>query len=95
MHDSIDFVTLGANDPAGSHPASTTPPSAWAARHEYGVGDHGRHRLPRFTLSLTVSQPGTVNGLIDAAVAAGASVVKPATKSFGVTASVVRPDGAL
>ncbi|MEU1485012.1 glyoxalase [Streptomyces sp. NPDC005752] len=49
-----------------------------------------------FTLSLVVSQPSVVNGLIDAAVAAGATTVKPATKSLWGYGGVVRaPDGAL
>ncbi|MDQ0795045.1 glyoxalase [Streptomyces sp. B1I3] len=49
-----------------------------------------------FTLSLTVSQPATVNGLIDSALEAGASTVKPAKKSFWGYGGVVQaPDGAL
>ncbi|MFF4246171.1 glyoxalase [Streptomyces sp. NPDC001822] len=49
-----------------------------------------------FTLSLTVSQPSGVNRLIDAALAAGATTVKPATKSLWGYGGVVRaPDGAL
>jgi hypothetical protein len=35
-----------------------------------------------FTLSLTVSQPSTVTTLIDAALDAGATPLKPAAKSF-------------
>jgi hypothetical protein len=47
-----------------------------------------------FTLSLTVSQPSTVNSLIDAALDAGATVLKPASKSFWGYGGVVRaPDG--
>ncbi|MFB6555595.1 glyoxalase [Streptomyces sp. NPDC056405] len=92
---SIDSVTLGANDPA----AATRFYDA-----AFGLGSQVRVRASEtpttgfrgFTLSLTVSQPGTVNGFIDAAVAAGASVVKPATKSFWGYGGVVRaPDGAL
>lgn len=49
-----------------------------------------------FTLSLTASQPGNVNALVDAAVAAGATVIKPVTKSFwGVGGVVQAPDGTI
>ena len=49
-----------------------------------------------FTLSLTVSQPATVNGLIGAALDAGASPLKPAAKSFWGYGGVVRaPDGTI
>jgi hypothetical protein len=49
-----------------------------------------------FTLSLTVSQPGTVDGLIDTALDAGASPLKPAAKSLWGYGGVVRaPDGTI
>ncbi|TQM01040.1 hypothetical protein FB559_6783 [Actinoallomurus bryophytorum] len=49
-----------------------------------------------FTLSLTVSQPGTVDALVGAALDAGASTLKPAAKSFWGYGGVVRaPDGAI
>jgi len=49
-----------------------------------------------FTLSLTVSQPATVKGFIDAAVAAGATTLKPAQKSFWGYGGVIQaPDGAI
>jgi predicted lactoylglutathione lyase len=49
-----------------------------------------------FTLSLTVSQPATVNGLIDAALDAGATPLKPVTKSLWGYGGVVRaPDGTI
>ena len=35
-----------------------------------------------FALSLVVSQPATVNGLIDAALDAGATALKPAARSL-------------
>ena len=47
-----------------------------------------------FTLSLTVSQPADVDVLIGAALEAGASSLKPATKSFWGYGGVVQaPDG--
>jgi predicted lactoylglutathione lyase len=49
-----------------------------------------------FTLSLTVAQPGDVDSLVESAVAAGATVIKPPTKSmWGYGATVQAPDGAI
>ncbi|GAA3845601.1 glyoxalase [Saccharothrix violaceirubra] len=49
-----------------------------------------------FTLSLTVAQPGTVDSLIGSAVEAGATTIKPATKSFWGYGGVVQaPDGTI
>jgi hypothetical protein len=49
-----------------------------------------------FTLSLVVSQPATVMGLVGAALDAGATSLKPAAKSFWGFGGVVRaPDGTM
>ena len=49
-----------------------------------------------FTLSLTVGQPSTVTSLFDSAVAAGATVIKPVTKSlWGYGGVVQAPDGTI
>jgi predicted lactoylglutathione lyase len=49
-----------------------------------------------FTLSLTVSQPADVSTLIDAALAAGATPLKPAAKSFWGYGGVIQaPDGTI
>jgi predicted lactoylglutathione lyase len=49
-----------------------------------------------FTLSLTVSQPSTVNSLVEAALDAGATTLKPVAKSFWGYGGVVRaPDGSI
>jgi predicted lactoylglutathione lyase len=49
-----------------------------------------------YTLSLVVSQPGNVDAYVDAAVGAGAVVLKPAKKSFwGYGAVVQAPDGTI
>ncbi len=49
-----------------------------------------------FTLSLVVSQPATVDGLIRAALDAGAAPLKPAKKGFWGYGGVVRaPDGTI
>jgi uncharacterized glyoxalase superfamily protein PhnB len=92
---SIEYVTIEAAD-------------AEAAAHFYatafGLDKQVRTRACEaptsgfrgFTLSLTVSQPGNVSALIDAAVAAGATVIKPVTKSlWGVGGTVQAPDGTI
>lgn len=49
-----------------------------------------------YTLSLVVSGPGAVDSLVGSAIAAGATAVKPVTKSFwGYGGSVRAPDGAI
>jgi uncharacterized glyoxalase superfamily protein PhnB len=49
-----------------------------------------------FTLSLVVSQPATVDGLIGAALDAGATALKPAKKGFWGYGGVIRaPDGTI
>ena len=49
-----------------------------------------------FTLSLTVAQPSTVSSLFETAVDAGATVVKPVTKSlWGYGGVVQAPDGTI
>ncbi|MEU6664325.1 glyoxalase [Streptomyces sp. NPDC046821] len=49
-----------------------------------------------FTLSLTVAQPADVNAFVDAALAAGATPLKPVTKSLWGHGGVVQaPDGTI
>jgi predicted lactoylglutathione lyase len=49
-----------------------------------------------YTLSTIVSQPSTVNSLFDSAVAAGARVLNPVSKSlWGVGGVIQTPDGAI
>lgn len=78
-----------------------------AAREFYaafGVGAHVGVRASEgpttgfraFTLSVVVSQPSTVDSLISSALDAGATVLKPAKKSFWGHGGVVQaPDGAI
>ena len=92
---SIESVTLDVADPT-------------AAEHFYtaafGLGTRVRLRASEapttgfrgFTLSLIVSQPATVNGLIGAALDAGATPLKPAAKSlWGYGGVVQAPDGTI
>ncbi|MBF6172567.1 glyoxalase [Nocardia blacklockiae] len=91
----IEYVTLESPDPAAA-----------AAFYEaaFGLGDKVRVRASDaptsgfrgVVLSLVVSQPSTVDSLVGTALAAGATAVKPAKKSFwGYGAVVQAPDGTL
>ncbi len=92
---SIQSVTLEVADPA----AAT---DFYAAA--FGLTDQVRLRASDapttgfrgFTLTLTVSQPATVRGLIGSAVDAGATPLKSVAKSFWGWGGVVRaPDGTI
>ncbi len=89
----ITSVTLEVPDPdaAGAFYRAT-----------FGLGSQLRLRASQapstgfrgFTLSLVVSQPATVDGLIGAALDAGATALKPARKGFwGYGGVVCAPDG--
>ena len=79
-----------------------------AAQHFYssafGLGDRLQFRASDsatsgfrgFTISLITSQPGDVQALLGPAIAAGATVLKPAAKSlWGFGGTVQAPDGAV
>ncbi|GAB3414197.1 glyoxalase [Flindersiella endophytica] len=92
---SIESVTLEVPDPQGASAFYTAA---------FGLGDRIRVRASQapttgfrgFTLSLVVAQPNIVDGFIGTALDAGATVLKPATKSFWGYGGVVRdPDGAI
>jgi hypothetical protein len=92
---SIDHVTLEVADPTAAdrfHAAA------------FGLGDLVRVRASDapttgfrgFTMSLVVAQPGTVDALVDAAIAAGATPVKPPAKSlWGYGGALQAPDGTI
>ena len=91
---SIESVTLEVADPAAGRFYTAA----------FGLGTQIRLRASEapatgfrgFTLSLTVSQPATVSGLIGAALDAGATPLKPAAKSFWGCGGVVQaPDGTI
>ncbi|GAB3398621.1 VOC family protein [Amycolatopsis echigonensis] len=92
---SFDFVTLDVPDVAAAERFYTAA---------FGLGDRLRFRQATapstgfrgFTLSLTVSQPANAVAYLDAALAAGATSLKPAAKSFWGFGGVVQaPDGAI
>ncbi|MFI0267671.1 glyoxalase [Streptomyces luteogriseus] len=92
---SIASVTLEVADPAAADRFYSAA---------FGLGDRLRLRASEeptsgfrgFTLSLVVSQPADVDALLDAAVRAGATTLKPAAKSlWGYGGVVQAPDGTI
>lgn len=92
---SIDAVTLDVPDLATAEAFYATA---------FGLGDKLRLRVAHapttgfrgFTLSLIVSQPANADELINAALAAGATALKPAKKSlWGYGGVVSTPDGTI
>lgn len=92
---SIDTITLEVADPAAAHDFYATAfgpdvPLRLRASAAPTTGFRG------FTLALTVAQPATVHALVDAAVDAGATTLKPVTKSLWGWGGVVQaPDGTI
>lgn len=92
---SIDSITLEAADPDAA---------ARFYADAFGLGDRVRTQASDapttgfrgFTMSLVVAQPANVGALFDAAVTAGATVLKPVEKSmWGYGGVVQAPDGAI
>jgi len=92
---SIDFVTLEVTDPAAARRFYDTA-FGLGPRLRLQASDAPTGGFRGFTLSLLVSRPATVSAFVDSAVAAGATVLKPAAKSFWGFGGVVQaPDGAI
>lgn len=92
---SIESVTLEVADPAAAGRFYT---AAFGLGNQVSLraSDAPTTGFRGFTLSITVSQPATVIGLIGAAIDAGATPLKPAAKSFWGWGGVVRaPDGTI
>jgi predicted lactoylglutathione lyase len=92
---SIDAVTLDVPDPDAAA-------AFYAASFDLGdtlrlrASDTPTTGFRAFTLSLIVSQPDTADALINAALEAGASELKPVKKSFwGYGGVVSAPDGTI
>jgi predicted lactoylglutathione lyase len=92
---SLEYVTLEVADPTAADRFYTAA---------FGLGAQVRVRASEapttgfrgFTLSLVVSQPATVDGLISGALDAGATPLKPAAKSLWGYGGVLRaPDGTI
>jgi catechol 2,3-dioxygenase-like lactoylglutathione lyase family enzyme len=92
---SIEHITLEVDDPTAATRFYTAA---------FGFGPELRVRASEapttgfrgFTLSLVVSQPATVDGLMGAALDAGATPLKPAAKSlWGYGGALRAPDGTI
>ncbi|MFH8800859.1 glyoxalase [Streptomyces sp. NPDC017936] len=92
---SLASVTLEVADPAAAHRFYTTA---------FGLDDRIRLQASQapttgfrgFTLSLVTSRPADVDALVDAAVGAGATTLKPATRSlWGYGGVLQAPDGTI
>ena len=92
---SIESVTLEVPDPTAANAFYT---AAFGLDDQVALraSDAPTTGFRGFTLSLVVSQPATVDGLIGAALDAGATPLKPAKKGFWGYGGVVQaPDGTI
>ncbi|MFF1356619.1 glyoxalase [Streptomyces sp. NPDC058297] len=92
---SIETITLEVADPTAAHRFYT---AAFGLGTQVGLcaSDAPTTGFRGFSLSLTVSQPADVKALIDAALDAGATPLKPVTKSlWGYGGVVQAPDGTI
>ena len=91
----IESVTLEVPDPTA---ANAFYRAAFGLDNQvaFRASDAPTTGFRGFTLSLVVSQPANVDGLIGAALASGATPLKPAKKSFWGYGGVVQaPDGTI
>lgn len=92
---SIESVTLEVPDPTAAAAFYSTA-FGLGSRVRVRASDASTTGFRGFTLSLIVSQPSTVSSLIDTAVEAGATTLKPVQKSlWGYGGVVQAPDGAI
>ena len=92
---SIDSITLEVADPEAARRFYADAFGLDSKVHLV-ASDAPTSGFRGFTVSLVVSQPANVRALFDAAVAAGATVLKPVEKSlWGVGGVVQAPDGAI
>jgi hypothetical protein len=92
---SIDFITLDVADTAAAQHFYTAA-FGLGSELQLRAADAPTSGFRGFTLSLTVSQPATASALIDAALEAGATSLKPAAKSlWGFGGVVQAPDGTI
>jgi len=92
---SIESLTLEVPDPRAAD-AFYTAAFGLDDQVDLRASDAPTSGFRGFTLSLVVSQPATVDGLIGAALAAGAEPLKPVKKSFWGSGGVIQaPDGTI
>lgn len=91
----IESVTLDVADPTAAHHFYSTA-FGLDAQIRLRASEAPTTGFRGFTMALTVSQPADVDSLVDAAVAAGATPLKPAAKSlWGYGGVVQAPDGTI
>jgi catechol 2,3-dioxygenase-like lactoylglutathione lyase family enzyme len=92
---SIGPVTLEVPDPTAAN-AFYTAAFGLDRQLDLRASEEPTTGFRGFTLSLVVSQPATVDGLVGTALDAGATLLKPARKGFWGYGGVVRaPDGTI
>ncbi|MFE8009655.1 glyoxalase [Streptomyces sp. NPDC057418] len=92
---SIEAVTLEVADPTAARRFCTAA-FGLDAQIRLRASEAPSTGFRGFTMALTVSQPADVTSLVDAALDAGATPLKPVTKSFWGYGGVVRaPDGTI
>jgi len=92
---SIESLTLDVADPEAAH-RFYTKAFGLDALLRFRTATAPTTGFRGFTLSLTVPQPADVRSFVDAAVDAGATTLKPVTKSFWGYGGVVQaPDGTI
>ncbi|MEV7244652.1 glyoxalase [Streptomyces sp. NPDC003236] len=93
---SFDSVTLEVADAAAAARFYATAFGLDSSRVRLRACEEPTSGFRGFTLSLVAAQPGDVDALIGAAVDAGATTLKPASKSlWGYGGVVQAPDGAV
>jgi catechol 2,3-dioxygenase-like lactoylglutathione lyase family enzyme len=91
----IEHITLEVADP-GAADRFYTAVLGLGTRVRVRPSEASTTGFRGFTLSLVVSQPATVNGLVGEALDAGATVLKPVAKSlWGYGGAVQAPDGTI
>lgn len=91
----IDQITLEVSDLSAAE-AFYAEAFSLGERLRLRQSDAATSGFHGYTLSLIVSQPANAQLLLDDAIAAGATVVKPATRSlWGFGGAVQAPDGAV
>lgn len=92
---SIDSITLEVADPAAAQ-RFYTDAFGLDSRLRLRASQEPTSGFRGFTLSLIVSQPADVDALVDSAIDAGATTLKPAAKSmWGYGGVVQAPDGTI
>jgi uncharacterized glyoxalase superfamily protein PhnB len=92
---SIDSIILDVADPTSATAFYDTA-FGLGSRVRVRASDAPTEGFRGFTMSLVVSQPANVDALVDSALAAGATALKPAAKSFWGYGGVVQaPDGTI